>query len=434
MGDESFEVYPRKGEFFVFDPPGGEPLERILLPVPTERTKGVLVFPTVDGRVIAGPTAIDGTDKDDWTVRPEAWEEIMPKVIRAHPPLEGAEPIASYAGLRPAGRGVNYVIGPSATIPRTGQRRGDPLHRPLGIAGHRRARRRAPRRGGGRAGSPARAARRSARPGPRAVVAPRLTALRGGCVSARYLLGLDEGTTGVKAALFDESLRPVGEARRDKVEPPPQARLGRAGWQRGPGGRRRGDRRAARRPSRRDRRLRARPPGGVGPGLGRRIGPAAQPDRGLAGQALAGGARPPRRRRGGGEGRERPPVRPLLLGREAGLAARAPRAGGCGAGGRDAANGNRRLVPLRPTRCRIRDRPVHRLAHAAAADRHAGMGPAPLRAVRGARRGAAGAARHRGRAGRRSATRAGPRSFASAVRRSTSRRRWPAPVPSSPGA
>jgi glycerol-3-phosphate dehydrogenase len=29
------------------------------------------------------------------------------------PPLEGAEPIASYAGLRPAGRGVNYLIEPS---------------------------------------------------------------------------------------------------------------------------------------------------------------------------------------------------------------------------------------------------------------------------------------------------------------------------------
>ena len=28
-----------------------------------------------------------------------------------HPPLEGAEPIAAYAGLRPAGRGVNYLIG-----------------------------------------------------------------------------------------------------------------------------------------------------------------------------------------------------------------------------------------------------------------------------------------------------------------------------------
>jgi glycerol kinase len=41
----------------------------------------------------------------------------------------------------------------------------------------------------------------------------------------RTLLGIDEGTTGVKAALFDERLRPVREARRDKVNRHP-----RAGW------------------------------------------------------------------------------------------------------------------------------------------------------------------------------------------------------------
>ena len=116
-GDDSFEIYPRKGEFLVFDPPGGRALERILLPVPTARTKGVLVFPTLDGKVVAGPTAVDLEDKDDWSVRPEAAAEILPKAVRMHPPLEDAEPIAAYAGLRPAGRGVNYAIGHSAPCP-----------------------------------------------------------------------------------------------------------------------------------------------------------------------------------------------------------------------------------------------------------------------------------------------------------------------------
>jgi glycerol-3-phosphate dehydrogenase len=111
-GDHSFGIYPRKGEFFVFE--AAEPLERILLPVPTERTKGVLVFPTIDGKVVAGPTAVDGEDKHDWTVRREAFGEVMAKARVMWPPIEYAEPIASYAGLRPAGRdGANYVIGPS---------------------------------------------------------------------------------------------------------------------------------------------------------------------------------------------------------------------------------------------------------------------------------------------------------------------------------
>ena len=118
VGDDSFEIYPRKGEFFVFDPPDGRPLQSILLPVPTKRTKGVLVFPTIDGKIIAGPTAYDQEDKDDWSVRAEARDEVMAKAVAMLPALEGAEPVAAYAGLRPAGRGVNYVIGPSRACSR----------------------------------------------------------------------------------------------------------------------------------------------------------------------------------------------------------------------------------------------------------------------------------------------------------------------------
>ena len=33
-------------------------------------------------------------------------------------------------------------------------------------------------------------------------------------MSGRLILGIDEGTTAVKASLFDEELRPVREARR----------------------------------------------------------------------------------------------------------------------------------------------------------------------------------------------------------------------------
>ena len=117
-GDESFSIYPRKGEFLVFDPPSGAQLDQILLPVPTERTRGVLVFPTIDGKIVAGPTAVDLEDKRDWSVRPAAREEIVSKAAALHPPLADAEPVFAYAGLRPAGRDANYVIGPSRTCPR----------------------------------------------------------------------------------------------------------------------------------------------------------------------------------------------------------------------------------------------------------------------------------------------------------------------------
>jgi len=139
VGDDSFEIYPRKGEFLVFELPDGATLDRIILPVPTPRTKGVLVFPTLDGKVVAGPTAVDLDDKDDWSVRPEAREEILAKAVQQYPALEGLEPIASYAGLRPAGRGSNYVIGASVKNDRlinVAAIRSTGLTASLGIADH----------------------------------------------------------------------------------------------------------------------------------------------------------------------------------------------------------------------------------------------------------------------------------------------------------
>jgi glycerol-3-phosphate dehydrogenase len=114
FGDESFSIHPRKGEFLVFD---GLELDRILLPAPSARTKGVLVFPTVDGKVVAGPTAIDSDDKEDWSVRPAAIDEIRAKAAELLPAVAEAEPVAAYAGLRPAGRGSSYVIGRSRRHP-----------------------------------------------------------------------------------------------------------------------------------------------------------------------------------------------------------------------------------------------------------------------------------------------------------------------------
>jgi glycerol-3-phosphate dehydrogenase len=108
FGDDSFAIRARKGEFVVFQNPG---LSEILLPVPTPRTKGILVFPTVSGHICCGPTAADIDDKSDWTVRTEARQQLVDQACELLPGLPN-EPVFAYAGLRPAGRdGENYVIG-----------------------------------------------------------------------------------------------------------------------------------------------------------------------------------------------------------------------------------------------------------------------------------------------------------------------------------
>jgi glycerol-3-phosphate dehydrogenase len=117
-GDDLVAVYPRKGEFLVFAQPQDRALDQILLPVPSALGKGVLVFPSVDRRaIIAGPTAREREDKLNRAVEPDAAELILERARRVYPTLGQLEPLGAYAGLRPAGRGANYVIEHSRALP-----------------------------------------------------------------------------------------------------------------------------------------------------------------------------------------------------------------------------------------------------------------------------------------------------------------------------
>ena len=65
LGHSGFTVTPRRGELIVFDKLARGLVNHVLLPVPTEKTKGVLVSPTIYGNVLLGPTADDVDDKTD---------------------------------------------------------------------------------------------------------------------------------------------------------------------------------------------------------------------------------------------------------------------------------------------------------------------------------------------------------------------------------
>ena len=59
FGHDEFTIAPRRGQLIVFDKLARPLVSSIVLPVPTQRTKGVLVAPTVYGNVLLGPTAED---------------------------------------------------------------------------------------------------------------------------------------------------------------------------------------------------------------------------------------------------------------------------------------------------------------------------------------------------------------------------------------
>ena len=195
-----------------------------------------------------------------------------------------------------------------------------------------------------------------------------------GAVVAPLLIGIDEGTTAVKAVLYDETPDAAARGPPPQAVAPPASRLGRAGPRGDPRvGRRRG-RRAARGRARRGRRLRARPPGRVGARLGRRDRRAAVAGRRLAGQAPDRAARRARRGRRSARAAACRWTRTSRPASSPGCCATASH------GHAVAAARQRRRVAHRPARRRLRHRRVDRLAHAAAPARRPGLGPLAVRA------------------------------------------------------
>lgn len=109
-GKASFEIRPRKGQFVVFDKAAADHLRTILLPVPDERTKGVVLTRTIFGNVLVGPTAEEqeARDRPDVT-RPEL-EMLIAKAVEMVPALKGLPVTAVYAGLRPATERKEYRV------------------------------------------------------------------------------------------------------------------------------------------------------------------------------------------------------------------------------------------------------------------------------------------------------------------------------------
>jgi glycerol-3-phosphate dehydrogenase len=105
-----FAIRPRKGQFLVYDKPAARLIGRTLLPVPTKRTKGVVILRTVFGNLLVGPTAEDQEDRDDARVTTAELEKLRDFGERILPELAEIDVTATYAGLRPASQHADYVI------------------------------------------------------------------------------------------------------------------------------------------------------------------------------------------------------------------------------------------------------------------------------------------------------------------------------------
>ncbi|MFC7054221.1 NAD(P)/FAD-dependent oxidoreductase [Hansschlegelia quercus] len=110
LGDASFEIRPRKGQFVVFDKAAAKLVRSIVLPVPNERTKGVVLCRTAFGNVLVGPTAEEQEDRTRATVEEATLKGLVARAVEMVPALAEVDVTAVYAGLRPASEEKGYRI------------------------------------------------------------------------------------------------------------------------------------------------------------------------------------------------------------------------------------------------------------------------------------------------------------------------------------
>jgi glycerol-3-phosphate dehydrogenase len=113
-GAGTFRIHPRKGEEYLLDKRLRGFVKRVIFPLPTPTSKGILVIPTFDGTLMVGPTAHSTEDRGDITTTLSGSDEVFGNVRRVVPGISERDCIAEFAGLRAVAEGEDFIIGPSA--------------------------------------------------------------------------------------------------------------------------------------------------------------------------------------------------------------------------------------------------------------------------------------------------------------------------------
>ena len=114
VGDDSFKIKPRLGEYVLLKKSSGDVCNHILFPCPGKYGKGILVQKTLWGNVILGPTA---RDVDDWAnpnVDPLSKEEVLATILSACrklvPSFNIADSFNSFSGARAKSSRGDWII------------------------------------------------------------------------------------------------------------------------------------------------------------------------------------------------------------------------------------------------------------------------------------------------------------------------------------
>jgi len=109
LGLDYFSIMPRKGEYILFDRNAIQ-LNKILFPIPTKVSKGILVCPTLHGNTFIGPNAQNITDQENISTTTAGLKEILEGGMKLVPNIPARSSIRNFAGLRAVPDTYDFII------------------------------------------------------------------------------------------------------------------------------------------------------------------------------------------------------------------------------------------------------------------------------------------------------------------------------------
>lgn len=110
IGDTSFKITPRAGEYILLDKESGDLARHTIFRTPSKMGKGILVSPTVDGNLIVGPTAQNREDKEDKSTSIEGLSQVISEAYENISSIAFNKSITSFCGVRAVGSTEDFII------------------------------------------------------------------------------------------------------------------------------------------------------------------------------------------------------------------------------------------------------------------------------------------------------------------------------------
>lgn len=110
VGENYFEIKPRKGEYIIFARDTGNIMNTVVFQVPTKLGKGVLVTSTYHGNLMIGPDAQNDVEKDDTSTKKENLDELIEKALKVTDKFNLNQFIRTFSGIRSASSTGDFII------------------------------------------------------------------------------------------------------------------------------------------------------------------------------------------------------------------------------------------------------------------------------------------------------------------------------------